>query len=111
MAQFGVEKGTTIAVKKLKTPKVTVKPAKNAIKVTYKIVKDAKGFVVTYKLGKKTYNKKFTLSKKELKKAKVTKTIKVKNSGKYKVKVKAFVTLGKKTAYSYATKTAKVKVK
>ena len=36
-------------------------------KVTYKKVKDAKGFMVTYKLGKKTFNEKFTLSKKELK--------------------------------------------
>ncbi len=106
-----IEKGKSIAVKKLKTPKVTVKGAKKAIKVTYKKVKDAKGFTVTYKLGKKTYTKKFTLSKKELKKAKVTKTIKVKKSGKYKVTVKAFTTSGKKTAYSKATgsKTAKVK--
>ena len=106
-----IEKGRTIAAKKLKTPKVTVKPAKKAIKVTYKKVKDAKGFMVTYKLGKKTYNEKFTLSKKELKKAKVTKTIKVKKSGKYKVTVKAFVTSGKKIAYSKPTKTVKVKVK
>ncbi len=106
-----IEKGKSIAVKKLKTPKVTVKPAKKAIKVTYSKVKDAKGFTVTYKLGKKTYNEKFTLSKKELKKAKVTKTIKVKKSGKYKVTVKAFTTSGEKIAYSKDTgsKTAKVK--
>ena len=106
-----IEKGRTIAAKILKTPKVTVKPAKKAIKVTYKKVKDAKGFMVTYKLGKKTYNEKFTLSKKQLKKAKVTKTIKVKKYGKYKVTVKAFVTSGKKIAYSKPTKTVKVKVK
>ena len=106
-----IEKGRTIAVKKLKTPKVTVKGAKKAIKVTYSKVKDAKGFTVTYKLGKKTYTKKFTLSKKELKKAKVTKTIKVKKSGKYKVTVKAFVTSGKKIAYSKATSAKSVKVK
>lgn len=67
--------------------------------------------MVTYKIGKKTYIKKFTLTKKELNKAKVTKTIKVKKSGKDKVTVKAFVTSGKKVAYSGATKTAKVKVK
>ncbi|MGN1138582.1 MAG: hypothetical protein ACI4RM_03975, partial [Ruminococcus sp.] len=76
-----------------------------------KKVKDAKGFKVTYKLGKKTYNKKFTLTKKELKKAKLTKTIKVKKSGKYKVTVKAFVTSGKKTAYSNPTKAKTAKVK
>ncbi|MGN1139414.1 MAG: hypothetical protein ACI4RM_08180, partial [Ruminococcus sp.] len=106
-----IVKGSKVAKKVLKTPKVTVKPAKNAIKVTYKKVKDAKGFKVTYKIGKKTYTKKYTLTKKELKKAKVTKTIKVKKSGKYKVTVKAFVTSGKKTAYSNPTKTAKVKIK
>ena len=67
--------------------------------------------MVTYKLGKKTYNEKFTLSKKELKKATVTKTIKVKKYGKYKVTVKAFVTSGKKIAYSKLTKAVKVKIK
>ena len=106
-----VAKGSAIAKKVLKTPKVTVKAAKKAIKVTYKKVKDAKGFVVTYKLGKKTYNEKVTLSKKELKKAKVTKTIKVKKTGKYKVTVKAFVKSGKKVAYSDPTKAATAKVK
>ena len=106
-----IAKGRTTAVKKLKTPKVTVKPAKKAIKVTYKKVKDAKGFMVTYKLGKKTYNEKCTLSKKELKKATVTKTIKVKKSGNYKVTVKAFVTSGKKIAYSKPTSAKTVKVK
>ena len=79
--------------------------------MTYKKVKDAKGFTVTYKLGKKTYTKKFTLSKKELKKASVTKTISVKKSGKYKVTVKAFITSGKKTAYSKPTSAKTVKVK
>ena len=103
--------GESIAVKKLKTPKVTVKGAKKSIKVTYKKVKDAKGFKVTYKIGKKTYNEKFTLSKKELKKAKVTKTIKVKKSGKYTVTVKAFTTSGKKIAYSKPTSANTVKVK
>ena len=106
-----VAKGSAIAKKVLKTPKVTVKTAKKAIKVTYKKVKDANGFVVTYKLGKKTYNEKVTLSKKELKKAKVTKTIKVKKTGKYKVTVKAFVKSGKKVAYSDPTKAATAKVK
>ena len=67
--------------------------------------------MVTYKLGKKTYNEKVTLSKKELKKAKVTKTIKVKKTGKYKVTVKAFVKSGKKVAYSDPTKAATVKFK
>ncbi len=99
-----VEDSQTIPVKVLKTPKVTVKGTKNAIKVTYNKVKGAKGFKVTYKTGKKTYNKKFTLSKKELKKSSVTKTVKVKKSGTYKVSVKAFATSGKKIAYSKATK-------
>ena len=67
--------------------------------------------MVTYKIGKKTYIEKFTLSKKELKKAKVTKTIKVKKYGKYKVTVKAFVTSGKKIAYSKPTSAKSVKVK
>ncbi|MGN1131213.1 MAG: DUF4573 domain-containing protein, partial [Ruminococcus sp.] len=71
-----IVKGSPVAKKVLKTPKVTVKGVKKAIKVTYKNVKDAKGFKVTYKLGKKTFTKKYTLTKKELKKAKVTKTIK-----------------------------------
>ncbi|MGN1138949.1 MAG: hypothetical protein ACI4RM_05830, partial [Ruminococcus sp.] len=105
-----IEKGRTIAVKKLKTPKVTIKGTKNSIKVTFKKVKDATGFTVTYKLGKKTYNKKFTLTKTELKKASVTKTFNVKKSGTYKVTVRAFVTLGKKVAYSpMSTKLVKVK--
>ncbi len=105
-----IETGKSVAKKVLKTPKVTIKGAKNSIKVTYKKVKDATGFLVTYKLGKKTYNKKFTLSKKELKKASVKKTISVKKSGTYKVSVRAFVTSGKKTAYSLpSTKLEKVK--
>ena len=106
-----IEKGRTIAVKKLNTPKVTVKPANKAIKVTYKKVKDAKGFMVTYKIGKKTYIEKYILYKKEIKKEKVTKTIKVKKYGKYKVTVKAFVTSGKKIAYSKPTSAKSVKVK
>ncbi|MGN1131240.1 MAG: hypothetical protein ACI4Q8_07805, partial [Ruminococcus sp.] len=106
-----VEDSKTIPVKVLKPPKVTVKGTEKAIKVTYNKVKGAKGFKVTYKIGKKTYNKKFTLTKKELKKAKVTKTIKVKKSGNYKVSVKAFVTSGKKIAYSKATKATIVKCK
>ena len=105
-----IETGKSVAKKVLKTPKVTIKGAKNSIKVTYKKVKDATGFLVTYKLGKKTYNKKFTLSKKELKKASVKKTISVKKSGTYKVSVRAFVTSGKKTAHSLpSTKLEKVK--
>ncbi|MGN1129793.1 MAG: cohesin domain-containing protein [Ruminococcus sp.] len=106
-----IEAGKSIPVKKLKTPKVTVKGAKKAIKVTYKKVTDATGFKVTYKIGKKTSNKTFNLTKKELKKAKVTKTIKVKKAGKYKVTVKALIKSGKKVAYSNATKAVKVKVK
>ncbi|MGN0488893.1 MAG: choice-of-anchor I family protein [Ruminococcus sp.] len=103
--------GKEIPKEVLKTPKVTIKPAKKAIKITYKnVIKDAKGLKVTYKLGKKTYKKKFTLSKKELKKAKITKTIKVK-PGKYKITVNAFVTSGKKVAFSASTKAKKVKVK
>ncbi len=98
--------------KVLKTPKVVVKGSKKAIKVTYKKVKDAKGFAVTYKIGKKkAVTKKFTLSKKELKKSSVTKTIKLTKKGSYKVTVKAFVTSGKKIAYSKATKPKTVKVK
>ena len=95
-----IETGKSVAKKVLKTPKVTIKGAKNSIKFTFKKAKDATGFLVTYKLGKKTYNKKFTLSKKELKKVSVKKTISVKKSGTYKVSVRAFVTSGKKTAYS-----------
>ena len=106
-----IEKGKSTDKKILKTPKVTVKGAKKAIKVTYNKVKDATGFKVTYKLGKKTSNETFNLSKKELKKAKVTETIKVKKTGKYKVTVKALIKSGKKVAYSNATKAVKVKVK
>lgn len=106
-----IETGKSIAVKKLKTPKATIKGAKKAIKVTYKKVKDATGFTVTYKLGKKTYSKKLTLSKKELKKASVTKTISVKKSGTCKASVIAFVTSGKKVAYSLPSTAKIVKVK
>ncbi|MDD6847381.1 MAG: leucine-rich repeat domain-containing protein [Oscillospiraceae bacterium] len=105
-----IETGKSVAKKVLKTPKVTIKGAKNSIKFTFKKANDATGFLVTYKLGKKTYNKKFTLSKKELKKASVKKTISIKKSGTYKVTVRAFVTSGKKTAHSpISTKLVKVK--
>ena len=98
--------GKAIPKKVLKTPKVTVKPAKKSITVKYTKVKDAKGFVVSYKLGKKTYTKTFKTTK-----SKAVKIKKLKSGKKYTVKVRAYVNSGSKKAYSKWTKAKTVKVK
>jgi hypothetical protein len=94
----------TIAKKVLKTPSVTVKGTKKAIKVTLKKkVTGATGIIVTYKVGKTTKTKTF-------KNAKGTYTIKKLKKGSYKVNVRSYVKSGKKTAKSKATKTKAIKV-
>ncbi|MGN0489697.1 MAG: leucine-rich repeat protein [Ruminococcus sp.] len=101
-----ISTGNVISKKTLKTPKITVKPAKKSITIQYKKVKDAKGFAVSYKLGKKTYTKTLKTTK--------SKTVKLKNlkSGKkYTVKVRAYIKSGNKIAYSKWTKPKTVKVK
>jgi hypothetical protein len=104
-----VVSSTPIAKKVLKTPSVTVKSAKKAIKVTYKKkVKDATGIQVSYKLkgAKKYVTKTFKTSKA------VTKTIKgLKGGKKYSVKVRAYIKSGSNKAYSKWTKAKTVNVK
>ncbi|MGN0487944.1 MAG: leucine-rich repeat domain-containing protein [Ruminococcus sp.] len=101
-----IAKGRIIAQKTLKTPKVIVKSAKKSITVKYTKVKDAKGFVVSYKLGKKTYTKTFKTTK-----SKAVKIKKLKSGKKYTVKVRAYINSGSKKAYSKWTKAKTVKVK
>jgi hypothetical protein len=99
----------SIAEKVLKTPTVSVKATKKAIKVNYKkAVKDATGIQISYKL--KSAKKYTTVTVKTAKAA--TQTIKKLKSGKtYNVKVRAYIKSGSKKAYSSWTKTNKVTVK
>jgi hypothetical protein len=103
-----VEK-TSIAKKVLKTPSVTVKSAKKAIKVTYKKkVKNATGIQVYYKLkgAKKYVIKTFKTSKA------VTKAIKGLKAGKkYSVKVRTYIKSGSNKAYSKWTTAKTIKIK
>lgn len=100
-----LEEGKAIKKLKLKKPKVKYTAGKKKFTVKYTKVKGAKGFEVKYKLGKKTFTKTFKAKKN------VSKTIKKLNKGNYKVQVRAYVTKGKKTAYSKWTKKTTVKVK
>ena len=104
------ECGEVIKVKetaklKLKTPKATIKGSKKKLAVKYTKVKDATGFQVKYKIGKKTVTKTFNTKKT------ITKTIKNLKKGTYKVYVRAFVKQGSKKAFSSWSKVKKVKVK
>ena len=67
-------------------------------------MKNATGFQVKYKTGKKTVTKTYNTKKT------VTKTIKNLKKGTYKVQVRAFVKSGNKKAYSSWTKAKTVKV-
>lgn len=101
-----VIKKFTGSKKVLNTPKVTVKPAKQALKVKYTKVKHAQGFVVSYRIGKKTYTKTFKGNK-----SKTVKISNLKKGKKYSVKVRAYTISMKKKAYSPWTKAKTVKVK
>ena len=100
-----ISKGTTVKKLKLKTPTVKYTGGKKKLTVKYKKVKDATGFEVKYKVGKKTVIKTYNTKKS------ANKVIKSLKKGTYKVQIRAFVKSGKKTAYSAWTKAKKVKVK
>ncbi|MGN0488993.1 MAG: leucine-rich repeat protein [Ruminococcus sp.] len=101
-----VSKGKLISKLVLNTPRVTVKPAKKAVTVKYTKVKHAQGFVVSYRIGKKTYTKTFKGNK-----SKTVKISNLKKGKKYSVKVRAYTISMKKKAYSLWTKAKTVKVK
>lgn len=93
-----VSKGTTIAKKVLKTPTVKYTAVKGKkIKVKYSRVSGAAGFQVRYKIKGA---KKWTIKKFTTKKAKTIYLKKLKAGKKYYVQTRAFVTSGKKIAYS-----------
>ena len=101
----GATKTVRIAKLKLKKPTVKVNGGNDTITVNYKKVKGATGFQVKCIIDGKTATKSFNTKKA------ATKAINKLNAGTYKVKVRAFVKQGKKTAYSsWVTKKA-VKVK
>lgn len=92
---------------KLKKSSFTLKSGKKSFKITYKKVKDAKGFQVKYKTGKSKWKTKTFNAKK-----KVTKTIKkLKKGKKYSVKIRAFAKFSGKKVYSNWTAAKKVTVK
>ena len=100
-----ITKGKVTKKLVLKAPKVKYTSGKKSFKVKYTKVKDATGFQVKYKIGKKTKTKTYSAKKT------VTKVVKSLKKGNYKVQVRAFVKQGKKTAYGKWTKIEKVKVK
>ncbi|MGN0173417.1 MAG: fibronectin type III domain-containing protein, partial [Acutalibacteraceae bacterium] len=87
----------------VKAPNVKYTASKKSFKVKYTKVKNAVGFQVRYKIGKKTYTKTFNSTKT------VTKVIKNLKKGTYKVQIRAF-SKGKKS-FSKWTKAKTVKVK
>jgi len=90
----------------LKTPKFTFKTQKGKLKIKYKKVPDATGFVIKYK---KASSKKWITKTYKTKKT-ATKTIKKLSKGKYKIKAYAFVKEGKKIAKSKViSRTVKIK--
>lgn len=92
---------------KLNKSSFTLKSGKKSFKITYKKVKDAKGFQVKYKTGKGKWKTKTFNAKK-----KVTKTIKkLKKGKKYSVKIRAFAKFSGKKVYSNWTAAKKVTVK
>ncbi len=92
---------------KLKKSSFTLKSGKKSFKITYKKVKDAKGFQVKYKIGKGKWKTKTFNAKK-----KVTKTIKkLKKGKKYSVKIRSFAKFSGKKVYSNWTAAKKVTVK
>ncbi len=95
----------TLAKRKPAIPNFSLVKGKKQFKVKYKKVMDATGFQVQYKIKGK-----WKSIKVDTKKAK-TITIKKLKSGKYQVRLRAFVKNGKKTAYSNWSKVKNVVVK
>ena len=104
-SECGATKTVKIAKLKLKKPTVKVNGGNDTITVNYKKVKGATGFQVKCIVNGKTVTKSFNTKKA------ATKAINKLNAGTYKVKVRAFVKQGKKTAYSGWKTTKKVTVK
>lgn len=100
-----LSKGKKIQKLKLKKPKVTVKTGKKKLKFKLNKARNASGFEVKYKFGKKVKLRRF--------KAKNTSTkyIRKLKSGKYKVRIRAYVKKDKNIAYSKFTKAKIYKVK
>jgi len=105
VCEVTIEKGKAIKALKLKKPTVSYKGAKGKFTVKYTKVKDAKGFEVKYKLGKKTFTKTFKAKKN------VSKIVNKLKKGNYKDQVRAYTKKGKNMAYSKWTKKTTVKVK
>ena len=103
-----INKGSVIAKKTLKAPKLKITTKKGKINVTLSNVdKAATGFKITYKKAGGKWVTKTYKSIKDLKK-----TLKKLSSGKkYYVKVRTFVHTGSATAYSKYSSTKSIKVK
>ena len=103
-----INKGSSIAKKTLKTPKLKISTKKGKINVTLSNVdKAATGFKITYK---KAGGKWVTKTYKSIKDLKKTLT-KLSSGKKYYVKVRMFVHTGSATAYSKYSSTKSIKVK
>lgn len=99
-----ISKGKSIPKLKLKTPKLSVSCKKKQITVKYHKVKNATGFQIKYKEGKKTSTVNVDTKKSMI-------LITMAKKGTCKVQIRAFVKSGSKIAYSSWTKAKKVKVK
>lgn len=103
-----INKGSSIAKKTLKAPKLKITTKKGKINVTLSNVdKAASGFKITYK---KAGGKWVTKTYKSIKDLKKTLT-KLSSGKKYYVKVRMFVHAGNATAYSKYSSTKTIKVK
>ena len=89
----------------LKTPKLKFSSAKKRLVVKYTKVKNASGFQVKYKIGKKQVIKTFKTKKSAVK------SIRLSKKGKYKVQIRSFKIVNKSRVYSNWSKVKVIKVK
>lgn len=100
-----IAKGKATSKLALKKPSVSIKTAKRNLIVKYSSVKNASGYQIRYKIGKKTITKTYR------NKHSAIRVINKLKKGRYSVQVRAFIKKSNKRAFGEWSKAKKTKVK